>query len=95
MELLGAYYRTAKDAKMEEIYRWAFAAQRREYGKVLMCAGKVKEARLQFLRSTGTFGHPVSISKSLGLLLFSWMPRSFQPRWLPTETTVQDPDANK
>ncbi len=88
MELLGADYRGAKDAGMRATYRWALATQRREYGKVLMCAGRVAAARRQFLLAAGDFWQPASVVKSFGLLLFSCMPRSLQPQWLPIQTAA-------
>jgi glycosyltransferase involved in cell wall biosynthesis len=92
LELLWAQYRRLKDASLRSIFSWAFAMRRREYGKVLMSAGKTGEARRQFLLAMGNCLRPVSMAKSVRLLFFSCLPRSFQPRWLPIRTAAQGPD---
>jgi glycosyltransferase involved in cell wall biosynthesis len=89
MELLGPYYNEAQDARVQEVYQWAFAALHREYGKVLMGGRKATEARLQFALAMAAFKNPVSLTKSLGLLILSYLPRPLQPRWLPTQTATQ------
>jgi glycosyltransferase involved in cell wall biosynthesis len=89
MELIGAYYNDLADPRLRAVYQWAYAGRRRECGKVLMGGGKAVEARRQFALAMNAFKNPVSVMKSVGLFIFSWMPRSLQPRWLPTETIVQ------
>jgi glycosyltransferase involved in cell wall biosynthesis len=88
LELLWPQYRQLKDASLRSIFSWAFAMRRREYGKVLMCAGKKGEARRQFLLAMGNCWRPVSMAKSVRLLFFSCLPKSFQPRWLPIRTAA-------
>jgi glycosyltransferase involved in cell wall biosynthesis len=89
MELLGSYYNEVEDSRVRAVYHWAFATLRRECGKVLMGGGKAAEARRQFALSMTVFSNPVSLAKSLGLLIFSYLPRPMQPRWLPTQTVTQ------
>jgi glycosyltransferase involved in cell wall biosynthesis len=89
MELLDANYGKAVEAKLRAVFRWAYATQRREYGKVLMGGGKASEARRQFLLSMSAFKHPISIGKSLGLLLLTCLPRRLQPPWLPSQTIIR------
>jgi glycosyltransferase involved in cell wall biosynthesis len=89
MELLGAYYNDVSDARLREVYQWAYATRRRECGKVLMGGGKATEARRQFALAMTAFSNPASVCKSLGLMLFTWLPRPFQPRWLPVQTSTQ------
>jgi len=89
MELLGSYYNDLEDTRLLAVYQWAFATRRRECGKVLMGGGKAAEARRQFALSMDAFRNPVSLVKSMGLLIFSYLPRPLQPRWLPTQTITQ------
>ena len=88
MELLGSYYNELEDTRLRAVYEWAFATRRRECGKVLMGGGKAAEARRQFALSINASNNPVSVGKSLGLLIFSCLPRPLQPRWLPAQTVT-------
>jgi glycosyltransferase involved in cell wall biosynthesis len=89
MELLGPYYNGLQDPRLRAVYQKGFARVRREYGKVLMGGGRRAEARQQFALSINAFNNPFSVGKSLGLLIFSWLPSPLQPRWLPTQTVTQ------
>ena len=89
MELLGRHYHGAQDYKMRATFQWALAAQRREYGKVLMSGRRSLEARKQFWLAAKSDWHLVSVAKSARLLLYSCLPLSLQPRWLPTQTIMR------
>jgi len=80
-QLLDVRYRKVDDAKLFRVFRMAFASKRRQYGKILMGACKVSEARKQFWYSLSTTNNPLSIVKSLSLLLLSFMPTFLQPQW--------------
>lgn len=60
-----------------------FASVRRQYAKRLMGVGGTNEARSQLLKSLSNSNHPVSLTKTLGLLLLSYMPATLQPTWPP------------
>jgi glycosyltransferase involved in cell wall biosynthesis len=82
-EILEGCYEKQTDPKLLEAFRMAFASKRRQYGKLLMTAGKVSEARAEFWRSAASSGAPLSAAKSLGLLFASYMPSPLQPHWPP------------
>ena len=81
-ETLEERYERQTDRKLLEAFRMAFASKRRQYGKLLMAAGRISEARAEFWRSASS-GAPRSMVKSLALLLASHMPSALQPRWPP------------
>lgn len=80
-ELLKTYYREAADPKLFCVFNLAFAGKRRRYGKTLMGAGRISEARAQFASSILQSKNPKSMAKSLSLLCLSYMPTVLQPRW--------------
>jgi glycosyltransferase involved in cell wall biosynthesis len=81
-ETLEECYERQPDRKLLQAFRMAFASKRRQYGRLLMAAGRISEARAEFWRSTSSRA-PRSLVKSLGLLLASHMPSALQPRWPP------------
>lgn len=83
-EILEECYEKQCDPKLLNAFRMAFASKRRQYGKLLMTAGRVSEARAEFFRSAGEATVPLSMAKSLALLLASYMPSPLQPRWPAT-----------
>jgi glycosyltransferase involved in cell wall biosynthesis len=83
-EILEAYYERRADPKLLRAFRMAFASKRRQYGKLLMTANRISEARREFWRSAGDSRIPSSVAKSIGLLLASHMPSPLQPKWPPT-----------
>jgi glycosyltransferase involved in cell wall biosynthesis len=80
-ESLEKNYRAAADAKLLPAFRLAFAGKRRRYGKTLMGAGMLSEARNQFRRSVSQSPNPASMAKSISLLCLSYLPALLQPRW--------------
>jgi glycosyltransferase involved in cell wall biosynthesis len=81
-ENLEECYERQADRKLLQAFRMAFDSKRRQYGKMLMAAGRISEARAEFWRSANARA-PLSLMKSLGLLLASHMPSALQPRWPP------------
>jgi glycosyltransferase involved in cell wall biosynthesis len=67
----------------------AFASRRRQYAKLLMTAGRVAEARAEFLRSVACSSNPRSMAKSLSLWLGSFAPASLQPKWRPIARSAE------
>ena len=84
LELLGPQFSRHPDARMGKSFHAHFAAQRREYGRVLMGAGQPKQARKQLIMSMTASGHPLSMAKSLAWLFLATVPKRFQPKW-PSE----------
>jgi glycosyltransferase involved in cell wall biosynthesis len=79
--LLVASYRSHPEAAFVKAFNRAFASKRRQYAKFLMGAGRVAEARHQLRSSLTNAGGPLSIAKSLGVLLSTYMPGGLGPRW--------------
>jgi glycosyltransferase involved in cell wall biosynthesis len=79
-ELLVPHYTSIEDKALRRIFKQSFAMKRRLLAKFLLGAGKVGPARYQLRRSL-TNGDQTSKAKSLGLLLFSYLPPSLQPKW--------------
>jgi glycosyltransferase involved in cell wall biosynthesis len=80
-EILEDKYNRAASADLLRAFRLAFASKRRSYAKLLMGVGRPAEARSQLLKSAGNSGSPISIGKSLGLLLVTYLPKAMQPKW--------------
>jgi glycosyltransferase involved in cell wall biosynthesis len=79
--LLEPFYRATTDPVLYRTFKKVFASRRRNCGKYLMGAGRISEARNQFLRASGTAPNPASMAKSLGLYASTLLPGSMQPRW--------------
>ena len=82
-EILKERYERQEDPQLKEAFRAAFASKRRQFGKLLMAAGRTSEAREEFWRSAWDTRIPLSILKSMALLLASYVPLPLQPRWPP------------
>jgi glycosyltransferase involved in cell wall biosynthesis len=82
-KLLEVRYRDQAQDNLMKAFNIAFASRRRQYAKLLMTAGRPREAREQLVRSMSSSHHPRSLAKSLGLLLTSYLPSSLQPEWRP------------
>lgn len=80
-ELLEERYDAHSDSPLHRAFYSSFALSRRGYGKLLMAAGRVSEARRQFRQAIKTSGSPASKSKSLLLWLSTFLPAPAQPRW--------------
>lgn len=87
-ELLQPYYREISDSKLRAIFQSALASKRRMHAKVLLGAGRTAEARAQLVHSIANSLHPVSMGKSISLLLLTYMPSLLQPTW-PTSYREQ------
>jgi glycosyltransferase involved in cell wall biosynthesis len=66
---------------LRPIFQRAFASHRRLYGKLLMGAGRIEEARTQLRYSVSESNETTSKAKSLAYIAASYLPNSFQPRW--------------
>jgi glycosyltransferase involved in cell wall biosynthesis len=82
-ELLESRYERRAEPTLRRAFKIAFASRKRQYGKLLMAAGKEAEARKQFWQSIGRSAVPSSVAKSLLLVLTSYIPSSLQPEWPP------------
>jgi len=82
-ELLEQRYDRTAEQNLRSEFRIAFASKKRQYGKLLMTAGKAADAREQFWQSMAKSSKPISRAKSMALLLSSYMPASLQPSWPP------------
>jgi hypothetical protein len=80
-ELLAHMYDTAGDATLLRAFRTAFASKRRSHAKILLGASRIAQARAELRRSLNHNRNPISITKSVALLLLSHMPNSLQPKW--------------
>jgi len=87
LELLKPQFNRHPDARMRKAFKAVFSAQRREYGRVLMGAGRPDQARKQLAISLIHSSNPVSLAKSLIWLFLTGVPNRFQPRW-PSEWKV-------
>lgn len=79
-ELLAKRYEEFTDKGLKRAFRHSFAAKRRLHAKVLLGAGQVRPARDQLRRSLVN-KNPLSLAKSVRLLLLSYLPAALQPTW--------------
>jgi len=84
-EFLANDNRTLCGQKGGKIFKAAFASKRRNYAKFLLGAGRVSEARMQLKFSLANGGGILSLAKSLGLLLSTYLPTPCQPGWPPRD----------
>jgi glycosyltransferase involved in cell wall biosynthesis len=80
-ELLRERYEHQSDEELQKAFRRAFSSKRRSYGKILMGAGMVREARAQLWSSLSGVKNAVSRAKSLALLVSTYLPSFLQPVW--------------
>lgn len=80
-ELLEDRYREISDPKLQEAFRLAFALKRRRYGKLLMGARNLSEARRQFCEARRISGDFASKLKSIALWTLTRLPEPLQPAW--------------
>ena len=78
--LLEYEYRECRSIKLWRAFRKAYAGKRRRYGKTLMGAGTVGMARQEFILAAALDWHPVSLTKSLAMLMFTCVPSVLQPQ---------------
>jgi len=79
--ILEDRFRMAADARLYNAFALAFAAKRRQYAKILMGTGNTSEARMQIRHSLNKNVNPMSLAKSLALLLMTFFPPRWQPVW--------------
>jgi hypothetical protein len=79
-EFLTDRYEALLCHALKRVFKQSFAAKRRFYAKVLLGAGQTGLARDQ-LRCALQSADPVSMAKSLRLLLLSHLPTALQPNW--------------
>jgi glycosyltransferase involved in cell wall biosynthesis len=84
-EFLEDRYKNLPDKRLTRVFGNAFASKRRSYAKVLLGAGQEGEARKQLISSLSNSVNPVSVGKSLGLLLATYLPSRLQPAWPASE----------
>jgi glycosyltransferase involved in cell wall biosynthesis len=80
-ELLKDRLRTTNDVALRRAFRSAFAAKRREYAKALMGSKRFADARVQLHMASRCSKSVLSMCKTLGLLLTSYIPSTLQPEW--------------
>lgn len=80
-ELLEDRYKKLSDRSLIRVFENAFASKRRSYAKVLLGAGQKLEARKQLISSVSNSANSISVGKSLGLLLTTYLPSRLQPKW--------------
>jgi glycosyltransferase involved in cell wall biosynthesis len=78
-ELLIDRY-SSLSGEFKRAFKQSFASKRRLYAKVLLGAEQPGPARAQLRRSLGCLD-PISLSKSIRLLLLSYLPVVLQPSW--------------
>ena len=80
-ELLEERFEETAGPELLSAFQMAFASKRRSYAKLLMGTGKPSEARAQLLQSVHNSANPISIAKSLSMLILTYLPRPLQPSW--------------
>jgi glycosyltransferase involved in cell wall biosynthesis len=78
-ELLRAHFPAELNSEVRRVYRTSLAMKRRLWAKTLISAGEYKRARYQLVQSVQDCSNVVSIAKSGGLLLLSYLPGSLRP----------------
>ena len=81
LESLEDLYDRRVSPELRQTYWEALAVNRRHYAKLLLGAGDIEKARRQLMRSAACCSKPVSVAKSLALLIISCIPNALQPRW--------------
>jgi glycosyltransferase involved in cell wall biosynthesis len=90
LDRLDAHYRKSKDPLLYRAFKDVNASRKRSYGKYLMGAKRVPEARKLFLRAATVSRNPVSIVKSFGLFCSTLLPGTLQPKWPGSQRRFQD-----
>ena len=80
-ERLEEQFRKCPDADYRSAFQRAYAVRRRDYAKALLGAKMIPEGRQQLKRSLASSRAPLSVAKSLRLLLLTYMPDRLQPTW--------------
>lgn len=82
--MLETRYKKNNNPELYTAFKSAFASRRREYGKFLMGANSLTDARKEYWDSVKITNNPVSIMKSVALFILTYMPHKLQPRWPPS-----------
>jgi glycosyltransferase involved in cell wall biosynthesis len=81
LEVLEPKFEKSAPPALQKKFKAAFAAQRREFGRVLMGTGQPAEARRQFIKSLSHSWRPKSLAKAMCFLALSKLPVPMQPKW--------------
>lgn len=96
LETLQHESKGLRDPGVRRAFKDCLAVRKREYAKLLMGAGKAREARRQICSTLSNTNHPVSLAKSLGILLVSCLPATLHPRWpSPHRVLAENPVSNE
>jgi glycosyltransferase involved in cell wall biosynthesis len=80
-KLLDQLYKINADQKMYSVFKLAHASRKRTCGKFMMGVNDLSAARAEFCESANISKHIISVAKSIGLYLLSYMPKTIQPKW--------------
>jgi GT2 family glycosyltransferase len=78
-QLLQSIYATLDSRAMRAAFAQSFAMKRRLLAKTLLETGETKRARRQLLESVSESANPLSIFKSIALLVVSYLPDRLRP----------------
>jgi glycosyltransferase involved in cell wall biosynthesis len=67
--------------KIEKEFYIARSAKRREYARILMGIGDIKNARRQFAAAIKNSGNFASVAKSICFFVATYLPKFIQPHW--------------
>ena len=93
-EMLRMRYQSDASRSLYREFKKVFASRRRNCGKYQMGAGRVVDARRQFLLAAQESNSLLSIAKSLGQYCLSHLPHVLQPVW-PAEQRASNADLIK
>lgn len=81
LELCEGLYNRHTTPALRAVFRESLAMKRRHYAKLLMGIGDTANARKQLTGSVACCSNPLSVIKSLALLVLAHAPSTLQPRW--------------
>lgn len=90
-ERMADHYEERASRDLLGAFESAFVSQRRHYAKRLMAVGETAEARGQLRMGLSQATQPASMTKSLGLLVASYLPRRLQPTWPSAQRDSGEP----
>jgi glycosyltransferase involved in cell wall biosynthesis len=94
-ELLETEFRESPDIRLVRVFREGFATKRRQFAKVLLGVGRIDDARRQLWSSCDGVRDPKSLTKSLGLIFLSFLPKALQPTWPPAFRDLEAQNAGQ
>lgn len=89
-KILDGMYQAKADADLYGAFRLVHASRRRNCGKYLMGAARIREARKEFIAATHVSKTPASVAKSAGLYLLAMLPPLLQPKWLAGQRSLNE-----